>query len=352
MSHLVFNKRHYAQRGAYKQVNAVDYMDRYSRYCKVMIVAQAADLSANEESKLKWTEPLNDLPHNTDAIMKGSPPDKILSQSAIIAGYATVKDMIPFELATVSNHGSSVGWKDDPEWEYNREYIRSLMENNLIEVWEYWSALALRDTIAFVSYSTKVPIMWQAESRYYPLYVFCYHLRYQLDKLSDEIVDYDMSNARRGRRIRDAFQRFRNHYWFQEATKDFVGIEVFERMKKGMRINEVYDAVSNEISEVTRHLQEKWEGSIKRWSAGLAIFIWPSKTLWEQIIYPRIHWDQIGDWLSNHGWSLLFEAGGVVLILLLMGRIARRSKEFWVPRWMWWSECFARFFRRAVLLLR
>jgi len=350
MTHLLFNHPFYSD--GKEKAEPFDYMDKYSRYCKVLIAAQTPDSGGDEETRLKWAEPLNDLPHNIDEINKGSLPDKILSQSAIIAGYATKKDMIPFELATVSNHASSAGWKKDPGWEYNREYIRSLMENNLVEVWENWSALALRDTLAFVSYSTKAPIMYQAESRYYSLYVFSYHLRYQLEKLSDEIVDYEMSNARRGRRIRDAFQRFRNHYWFQEVTRDFVGVEVFDRMKTGMKINELYTSVSNEVSEVTQHLQQKWEGSIKRWGTFLAILIWPSKTLWEKIIYPNIDWDLSRQYLVNHGWPIIAGLLVIVLVGLLVRRVIRTKKELWVPLWIKWSEIPLKPFRRLVLFLR
>ncbi len=349
MSHLLFDRPCYAQEKR-KPVDPLDYVDRYSRYCKVLIAAQTSEFSDDKEAlRLKWSEPINDLPHDTVAIANGSAADKVLYQSALIAGYATPKDLLPFELATVSNHGVSVGWKEGKGWEYNREYIRSLMEHNLVEVWEYWSALALRDTIAFVSYSPDVPIMRQAEGRYYPLYVFCYHQRYQLDKLSDEIVDYGMSNVWKGRRLRDKFQRFRNHYWFQEVTRDFVGVEVFNRMKIGMCTQELYDAVSREIDEVSQHLQQKWEISVKWWGAVLAIFVWPSKTLWDEFLYPKVL-PQIKEWAPSHWQPLLVGILAFVAISLLLYRFVQKKKEVFLPAWMKWSErLIFRPFRRLVL---
>ena len=350
MTHLLFDYPYYSE--SKKEADPLDYMDKYSRYCKVLIAAQTCNLKNDEMSRLEWGGPLNDLSHDLKKISNGSVPDKILCQSALIAGYATPKDIIPFELATVGDHGNAVGWKDNPGWAYNREYIRSLLDENLVQVWEHWSALALRDTLAFVSYSEEVPIMGQAESRYYSLYVCAYHLRYQLDKLSDEIVDYEMSDARRGRAIKNSFQVFRNHYWFQEVTKDFVGVEVFERMKIGMRINECYDAVSNEVNEVTQHLQQKWERSIKNWGVILAVFIWPSKTLWEKIIYPEINMSQIWQNITTHWLMIVSFVVAVIGIAWLIRIIIRKNKEKIIPFWVRLKEITLRRIRRIVLVLK
>jgi len=356
MSHLLFKYRCYTEG---TKVNPLDYTDQYSRYCKVLVAAQVQGLSGDKDFRLKWNKPINDLSHDLEKIKEGCGVDKNLYQSALIAGYATPKDMVPFELATVSNHGSSVGWKDDPGWEYNREYIRVLLDENLIEVWENWSALALRDTLVYVSYSPKVPIMDQAESRYYPLYIYTYHLRYQLDKLSDEIVDYGMSDVRNGIRILDNFQQFRNHYWFQEATRDFVGVEVFSRMKIGMMANDLYDAVSSEVAEVSQHLQQRWERSIKRWGMLLVIFTWPVKTFWDEYLYPKgqENWPELWRHVSTHmqsdNWPIY-----LAIVVAIFGCIwfvykwCNRNKELVNPIWLKWSGIIIRPFRRLILALR
>jgi len=267
----------------------LSYVDRYSRYCKTLIAVQTPDI--HDGNAMAWGRPLADPPVDGDANLSDNVNNELNMtryQNAVIAGYATVKDMIPFELATVSEEGHSVGWNKDEGWQYSLEYIRKMIEENFIEVWEYWAGLALRDSCVFVSYNKKVPIMCQAEARYYPLYVHTYHLRHKLDMLSDKIVDYGMSDAFRGRRIQDQFQRFRNHFWFQESTKDFVGVEVFDQMKKGMKLPELYESVSSEVTEVAQHLQQKWERSIRTWVLFLGVFTWPIKTAWDTWLFPKV----------------------------------------------------------------
>jgi len=242
---------------------AYDVFDPYQRYCKILIFAQTPDIRT--EDLLAWGRPLSDpiINYNKEHVqsLAGGKWDLTLtaSQNAIIAGYATVRDMVCFELATFSAEGGSLGLNGGRGWQYNLEYIRKVVDEQFIEVWEYWAGLVLRDTCVFVSHDKSMPIQWQAEARYYPLYLYTYHSRYRLDQLSQQIIDHDMADATRGYKLRDQYQRFRNHYCFHEVTTDFMGKEIFDKMQLGLEVGKAHESVKMEIEEVSQHLREKWE---------------------------------------------------------------------------------------------
>jgi len=297
--------------------------DRFERYCKTMVVAKTSDISEYDAGML-WGRPLSDPPvyysdQQLEALNEGQWNATLAaSQKAIGDGYATVRDLVVFELATVSSEQASTGWKGGRGWQYGLEYIHKVVDNNFIQIWEYWAGMALRDTCVFVSYDKAMPIMWQAESYYYPLYVLAYHNRFRLDCLSQSIIDYDMADALRGRKMRDDFQRFRNHYWFQDVTTDFQGVEVYQQMQHGMGLNEQYETVSSEIADVSDHLQEKWDRGTRGLLTGLAILFAPLMEVWNTWVIPKVKEAPV-EVLAQIAGGLL-----IVLLLLLMGWIKFR----------------------------
>jgi len=288
--------------------------DHFQRYCKTMVVAKTPDISEGKTGLL-WGRPLSDPPvyysdQQHQALEEGQWNVTLAaSQKAIGAGYATVRDLVLFELATVSSEQASTGWKGGRGWQYGLEYIRKVVDNNFIRIWEYWGGMALRDTCVFVSYDKSMPVMWQAESYYYPLYMLAYHNRFRLDGMSQGIIDYDMADVLHGRKMRDDFQRFRNHYWFQDVTTDFQGVEVYQQMQHGMGLHEQYDTVASEIADVSDHLQEKWDRGTRGLLTGLAILFAPLMEVWNTWVIPKVKEAPVE--------VLAQIAGGIVVILLL-----------------------------------
>ncbi|RMD60238.1 MAG: hypothetical protein D6824_09820, partial [Planctomycetota bacterium] len=246
--------------------------DPYQRNAKILIAAQVATMGEGHE--LAWGRPLMDPPillnREHEKMLREGRWDVTLNaaRASIVAGYATVRDMILFELATVSNQGGAAAWNGDKSFQYCLEYVRQMLENNFVEVWEHWNALMLRDSCAMVSFDPSMPLVrneghplktGQAEDRYYPLYVYAYHQRYCLDRLSEALIDDNLTDVIKVRELREAFLRFRNKYWFHEVTTDFLGREVFEKMKVGMDIETAYEQVQDEVDRISGYVREKWQ---------------------------------------------------------------------------------------------
>ena len=264
----------------------VSAFDPYQRNAKVLMAAQMKP--TDEEEGLAWGRPLMDPPirlqRKHEHLIETGEWDVALqaARSSIVAGYATVRDMVLFELATVSNEKGAAGWNGDKKFQYSLEYVRRMIEDNFVEVWEYWNALILRDTCTMVAFDPSMPLLTdnnhpeklgQVETRYYPLYVYAYHQRYRLDRLSEELVDDNLSDVMKAQELRESFLRFRNRYWFHEVTTDFLGKEVFEKMKIGLGTERAHEMVQDEVDRIAGYVREKWQAR-----TAILIAVWTAIT--------------------------------------------------------------------------
>lgn len=240
-----------------------DHMDGSGHYARLLTGVQLPEVADGAEG-LAWDIPLTDVSAefsyqiHLDALKSGTwHPSMQSYQAGVIAGYPTFRDLVLFELATVSDEGAAGGLNGERGWQYSLDYMRRMLDEQGIDVWEYWSGLALRDVCAFVSWSDSMPLIRrnQLEARYYPLFVYAYHLRFALDSMAEDSVDHDLVEIRNLRHQLRRFQQFRSRYWFKEVSIDFQGVEVFEKMKLGMNIDAVYTTVSDELNEVSGYLE-------------------------------------------------------------------------------------------------
>lgn len=236
--------------------------DDCSRYCKLLTGIQVTEIASKDE--LAWSSPIADPPGQSpddrqgEEVPGGRPGNALMAyQAASMAGYPTYRDLLVFELATTSAEGAAGGHRQQRGWQYSMDYVRHAMEEGGIRIWEYWDGLALRDVCAFVAWSDSMPLIkgGQLEARYYPIYVHAYHLRHELDGIASQCIDHDLVETKRLRDELRRFQIFRSRYWFREVTRDFQGVEVFRRMKRGMEVDDLFETVSAEVREVSEYLE-------------------------------------------------------------------------------------------------
>ena len=279
-----------------------DIFDRYSRYSKLLTVAQIPDVQAGE-AEFIWSKPLihPDLiaPANYTALADNQwLPAFNVYQRAMLSDYATVREMLLLELATTSDEGKS--WSGDRNWQYEPSYVKKLFVEGGIKVWRYWEGLALRDVCAFMVYDDSMPLLrkQQAESYYYPLYVHTYHQRFRLDCFSQEIIDHGLHDCVKARKILEEFHAFHNQYWFKEATVDFQGVEIAARMKEGLAVEKKYQVVKEEVKEVSSFIDTKVQAGRQTVIALLILAFYP------------FQYFGIGKWLA----PFVSDLGGILSI--------------------------------------
>lgn len=303
--------------------------DGFSRYCKLLTGVQVGEMGTGEE-EFAWSSPLadpmSDYPYvrHFAELQRGEWTNAILAfQAASIAGYPSYRDLFLVELATTSREGDAAGHDRKRGWQYSIEYIRKLLDEGGIEIWEYWSGLALRDVCAFVAWSESMPLIRgnQLEARYYPLYAHAYHLRFELDSIAQNCVDHDLIDNQLLRTQLRRFETFRSRYWFKEVTRDFVGVEVFERMKKGMQVDALFETVSTEVNEVGDYLGAMAERGRQALialaiAAAYPVYAWfnlASTHTWLGSLldaYKRLH--------VSHPWPALAAAVVVTVVLFVL----------------------------------
>jgi hypothetical protein len=300
------------------------FKDKDSRYSRILMAVQLQDLPDDAKLQAQWNQPQ----------MQPMPPEN-LAYHATLAGYPNLHTVLLTELTTLSKAGSARGLTEQRVWQFNSNYLRQLSQQHAIGIWEYWSGMALRDACAFLSQDQNMPIMKQAEGRYYPLYVFANHLHYKLAYFNNEIMDYQLENRIRANQILDDFYKFRNQFWFKEVTIDFMGIEVFDKMKTGMDVDNKYAQILTEVNEITSFVEKKHTQGWQIFISIVLLILAPIAFIWQEFELTK----QLGILLYVKEHSIFTR--NIVLIvfsIILSAYLLRHSLFKWtqsIASWMY-----------------
>ena len=259
-----------------------DRIDEFSRYAKTLTMAEIPTLGSvlpdhmksddkevsREEVECLWNAPVTDPPFDFAPHVKEMANAERMDifatyHFATMEGYPTAGDYLLYDLASCGRVGAAAGFTGDGSWQVSPEYLRELLSSGGIEIWEYWRGLAMRDTLSFLVADEHMPMSGddirgsQAETLYYFIYVYLYHIQFKLNSLSDEIIDADLINLYHSRLIQNRFHQFRNQYWFRDITSDFQGSHIVDKVKEALRLDDSFGVVQSEITEVSEFISDK-----------------------------------------------------------------------------------------------
>jgi hypothetical protein len=202
--------------------------------------------------------------------------------------YGSLYAVLVSELATFSDEGTAMGLQaydsaQGRKWRYQPGYLKKLYHKNKIAVWAYWNGIALQDSCAFLAWDASMPVVKQAESYYYTLYVHICHLYFRLDDFAGKVIDYRLENTQQANQLLEEFHAFRNQYWFKDMTAGFVGAEVCQGMKKGMDVDPLFTRVSDEVKQMSTYLNAKQDKGWQFLISIALIFFYPLQMLWKKV---------------------------------------------------------------------
>jgi len=205
-------------------------------------------------------------------------------------------DRLLYEITTTSDLGAADAQTSEVAWLPDRDYlVTELMTTNRVGVWEYWSGLALRDTLGLLSFHRSMPLWRNASGQILHIYLLCLYQKLRLDAFVSLIqLPHNRESERRVRRVMDDFIRFRNDFWFSEITEDFQGKILYDKVQRGLGIPDDYEVVSREIADIYAYLVAQREHRTNRlltFISYLALPITLSATLWKT-----------ADWTAVHPW--------------------------------------------------
>ncbi|HST51500.1 MAG TPA: hypothetical protein VLJ61_05760 [Pyrinomonadaceae bacterium] len=175
------------------------------------------------------------------------------------APFDSTKDRLLFELAHSLAPGDSL---KNPTWVPAASQLRRLEEQNIIAVWENWSGMILKDSVAFLATKgddfARQVLPHNIESDYLPLYLYTLHQKFSLYVFSNELTRagaYATRNLREVWTLMDRFMDFRNKYWFNEITLKPLGAELYSKLQYGIEVTSLYDLVSVEVKELKEYYE-------------------------------------------------------------------------------------------------
>lgn len=296
--------------------------DQHSEYARVLTAARIPPPDGDSG----WDQPLG-TPLDDPA--DGGPREHAIAAPWVLmqaraSGYPTLGDGLLYELASTTSEGAAVGLAEDRFWCVSPEYLRAVLARSGVEIWADWKGLALRDCCAFLAWAPMMPILHQAEERYYPLYLHTYYAQLRLHHFSERIVERELTDLPRARAIRHAFMQFRNQFWFREAATRFQGIDVGNAMHAGMGLDDLYASVDAEVEQVGGYVDEKANAGRQRLIALILFLFWPLGLLLEASEDElETYIDQLALWeLALHGVALI--GATIMAYALLAGTVGRQ----------------------------
>lgn len=161
---------------------------------------------------------------------------------------AQIKALL-FDIGTLSRLGSAVNAASDG---MDATYIKKLIKNNSIEVFNNWQGLALLDTYTVVGKSI-LNADWKKETYgtiYFGIYYYCLFLKYSLFKFNFDIADLDED-------CREDFQDFLAKYYYNYVSYNFLPTEIYNKIRVALDIEKELNLLNEKIVAVGQRIQEE-----------------------------------------------------------------------------------------------
>lgn len=133
-------------------------------------------------------------------------------------------------------------------WESNEEYIYNEVGNGEINVWKYWSGVALHDSLAFFSIGDGGSgIINSSRNTYYFIYMLNLYATYKMRYFEHELIDNEFVSIENIRPLFSDLQRLKNQYMCKELSSLFQPNVVHTAIKGAMKTDDMYDEVRENI---------------------------------------------------------------------------------------------------------
>ena len=215
---------------------------------------------------------------------------------------ATMKSLL-FDIGTLSRIGSAIGNSYDS---MDKDYIKGLIKNNSISVFNNYEGLALLDTFTVVG-NKILDQNWKKETYsniYYSIYLYCLFLKYNLFKYNFEISDLDEDR-------RSNFQDFLAKYYFNYISYNFLPTEIFYKIRTALDIEKELQLLNEKIVAVGQKIQEEQQGKTNKI---LGIVTVLSSVSSAQPVYDYLLVGQ-----KYLGWDVALYWTVAILIVLILG---------------------------------
>lgn len=160
-------------------------------------------------------------------------------------------DNMLYELGSCSPIGTSVGTGANPSLQPSESYLKQIISNNKISVFENWSALCLFDTFTVLHKGEVYLYNW--EFRYFRLlYIHSLFLKSYLGEINKEFYI-----EKKGRDLENVFFEFNKHFNLKQISYNFLPQLIYDKIRQGLNIEHELTDISFSIEQDYIKKQEK-----------------------------------------------------------------------------------------------
>jgi hypothetical protein len=205
-------------------------------------------------------------------------------------------------------------------WENNEEYINEEVNKGGINIWKYWSGIAMHDAMAFFSVGEGgTGIINHARHSYYFIYMLNLYVNYTLRLFEHKLIDREFTNIENIYPIFIDTQRLRNQFMSSEIATKFQPNIVHNAISSAMKTDKIFLEIKENIDgtmELTRQNTDMMITAVMSLFTFCGIWISQDKLLEVFKLYP---------WWSAAGTITVFSL--LILIIIKRSSAARLIKQ-------------------------
>jgi len=201
-----------------------------------------------------------------DILHKIEPPTQAELKKIEIDGTDTIEEM-PFLLASTSD------CYPIKMWESNENYINEMVNKGGINIWKYWSGIALKDSLAFFSVNEGGGmIVSSCKGVNYFIYILNLYINYRIKLLEHSLImDQYFVDIEKNLKNLEEVQRLHNMYMSEEIAIRFQPNEIHQAIMRGMELKELFNEVEENIKNTYERSKENTALIISAFSFMIAI---------------------------------------------------------------------------------
>lgn len=163
-----------------------------------------------------------------------------------------VIEEVPFLLATTSE------FYPQKLWEANESYINETVSKGGINIWKYWSGLAVKDSLAFFSINEGGGMIVSAcRSVNYFIYILNLYVNYRVKLLEHMLIENkDFIDIESDLKKLEEVQKLHNMFMSEEIAVKFQPNEIHKSIMKGLETKELFDEVEDNINKTYQRTKD------------------------------------------------------------------------------------------------
>ena len=185
---------------------------------------------------------------------------------------ASVNIGILEELSYLLGTTSSYDFDEELAYVAYAGYVYPIIKDNGINIWKFWSGIALQDSVAFFSIDQGGSgIVYNSKTSNYFLYVINLYVSIRLKYIENYLIDKDFLNIDRILQSVQEVQVLKNHYIASEISLRFQPNHINEKINLGLKNHELLNEIEDNLAK-TLELTKYNTGMVVSIVAGLITF--------------------------------------------------------------------------------